>query len=379
MKIKDKIKNFIKPKLVHTNKIQISKENILENIKLIKSIQPSAEIFPVLKSNAYWHWLKEISQILDETDISMIAVDSFPEYQIVNKYTDKKILILWETIKENYINFDFKTASFCVYNKDTINYLTSLNKKINIHLFLNTWMNREGIQEENLTQILKIIKKSKLNIEWVCSHFSNADEIDFSISQMQIDNFKQMHKKIEKAWFKPKYKHIWASAWLMKIQDDFFTAYRPWLIVYWYNPLDKKDKDYKKLLWLKPALELFSTIVSIQNVKTWEWVSYTKSFISKKDTKVWMIPFWYFEWLPRNLSNNWKVLINDCYYNQVWNMCMNLACINIDEKVKLQDNVKIISNNIKDKNNLYELAKKSETVTREVLTRLNSSVHREII
>lgn len=48
----------------HPNTIHISRKNILNNISLIRKIQPNAEFFPVLKGNAYGHGLKEVLEII---------------------------------------------------------------------------------------------------------------------------------------------------------------------------------------------------------------------------------------------------------------------------------------------------------------------------
>jgi alanine racemase len=50
-----RLKNLRKPKVETLNTINISKENIINNVKLIRSLKPSSGIFPVLKSNAYGH------------------------------------------------------------------------------------------------------------------------------------------------------------------------------------------------------------------------------------------------------------------------------------------------------------------------------------
>ncbi|HCB51743.1 TPA: hypothetical protein DEP21_04215 [Patescibacteria group bacterium] len=77
-------------------------------------------MFPVLKSNAYGHGIKEMTKILSRFDTPYLVVDSFPEYQIVKKYSDKNILIIGETLPDNYSKFDLKRTTFAVYNIDTI-------------------------------------------------------------------------------------------------------------------------------------------------------------------------------------------------------------------------------------------------------------------
>ncbi len=76
------------------NVISIHKKAILSNYDFLQTLQPHAEIFPVLKSNAYGHGLKQMVKILRKTDAPYLVVDSFPEYQIVKKYSNKQILLL---------------------------------------------------------------------------------------------------------------------------------------------------------------------------------------------------------------------------------------------------------------------------------------------
>ena len=98
------------------NIIWLCKKILLQNLHYLQSIQSQAAIFPVLKSNAYGHGIRQITKILSTTDVPYIAVDSYPEYVIVKKYSSIPILILGETLLENYKKFDHKKATFCVYN-----------------------------------------------------------------------------------------------------------------------------------------------------------------------------------------------------------------------------------------------------------------------
>jgi hypothetical protein len=48
--------------------------------------------------------------------VPYLVVDSFPEYMIVKKYAKQEILLLGETLPENYYNFNFKRTTFCISN-----------------------------------------------------------------------------------------------------------------------------------------------------------------------------------------------------------------------------------------------------------------------
>ncbi|MBU0627386.1 alanine racemase [Patescibacteria group bacterium] len=51
-------------------------------------------MFPVLKSNAYGHGLEQVAKILNKTCAEYLVVDSYPEYVIAKKCSNKPILIL---------------------------------------------------------------------------------------------------------------------------------------------------------------------------------------------------------------------------------------------------------------------------------------------
>ena len=58
------IRQLFRPKYETLNRIEIDAAKIVANFNYLKELQKEAEIFPVLKSNAYGHGLKEVAAIL---------------------------------------------------------------------------------------------------------------------------------------------------------------------------------------------------------------------------------------------------------------------------------------------------------------------------
>lgn len=373
------LRKIFTPTVQPMNKILVSKKNILYNLSYLQSLKKNYAIFPVLKSNAYWHWLKQITKILNKTDVPYLAVDSYPEYVVIKKNSKKQILLLWETLDRNYRKFNYKRVTFCVWNVSTIEYLGNLNKQIRIHLFINTWMNREWIDSEGLDNILELLKQfPKLEVTWVLSHLHSADSVSDYYLKDQINIFKDMYYKIINSWHTPLRRHIWNSAGLLKIEDDFFNSYRPWLALYGYNPLDSQDPKFKLWEKLKPALSIISTITAIHRLNYWEAVSYNATYTANETTKTATIPFGYAEWLPRNTSNKLIFKIRKNYFRQVWTICMNMCCCLADWTTQAWEEIELISNDPKSKNSLKNLAEQSGMIVYEVLVKLDKSTRREI-
>ncbi len=363
------------------NVIYIHKKNIINNLEVLQALQPKAEIFPVLKSNAYGHGLKQITKIIKKLDVPYLVVDSFPEYMIVKKYAKQEILLLWETLPENYYKFSFKRTTFCISNVEALEYIGSMNKEARIHIFLNTGMNREWIDEDNLVKFLEVLKLyPKIEVTGVMSHFHSADKVYSNCIDDQIEKFKKMYYLIVNAWYNPTRRHIWNSAWMMKMKDDFFNAFRPGLAMYGYNPLEQSDEKFVQWKKLKPALTIESRIVSLHDLWYGQWVSYGQEYKAYTTEKVATIPFGYAEWLPRSVS--WKVMFSNGwrkYFKQVWNICMNMCSILVDWSTNLYDGIEIISENVSSKNTLKGLVEQSGMITYEFLVKLDRGIRREVI
>ncbi len=362
------------------NVIRLRRKVLLENLEYLQSIQPQAALFPVLKSNAYGHGLKQIVRMLRKENIPYLAVDSYPEYVVVRKNCDIPILVIGETLLENYRKFDYKKTTFCVYNLWTIRYLWRLNKPIKIHLFFNTGMNREGVQENELPGLINELQSyPNLIVEWVMSHFFDADDLYDSTLTDQIARFKRMYYKLLDAWFAPTWRHIGNSAAMFKINDEFFNAYRPGIALYGYNPLRSDDPLYKQGNNLLPVLSVTSRVISLQTIWPGEWVSYHHEYRPMEKETVATVPFGYAEWLPRAASGKIFMKHRKTFFRQVGLICMNLSSYIVDTSVHIGDEIEIISDNPRAKNSLYSLAEAAWTITYEALVKLDRGIRREIV
>jgi len=362
------------------NIVYLRKRALLENLEYLQSLQANAAMFPVLKSNAYGHWLKEVVHMLSKTNVPYLAVDSYPEYVVVKNHCKLPILLMWETLLDNYTAFDFSRVTFCVYNVWTIRYLWRLAKPIKIHLFLNTGMNREGVQEDELLDVINELQSHpSLVVEWVMSHFFDADELYSNTLPEQIQRFKRMFYKIIDAWYSPIWRHIGNSAAVFKIKDDFFNAYRPWIALYGYNPLCSEDTSYSLWQKLSPVLSVTSRVVSLQVVWPGEWISYHHTYTPSDKVLVATVPFGYAEWLMRSASGKFFMKHRKSFFRQVGLVCMNLSSYLVDSAVHIGDEVEIVSDNPRAKNSLQNLAEASDTIVYETLVKLDRGIRREIV
>lgn len=379
------IRQIIKPKYQPLNIVEIIKDNLISNINYLYSLQPQSEMFPVLKSNAYGHGLKEVCQILNETQVKMIAIDSFPEAQIAYKNFKGKVLILGEMPIKAYRYCKLKRTEFVVYNHETLKYLSRYKSKANIHLFLNSGMNREGI--DNMHDFINKNKESldKVNIVGFCSHLAEADNPKSNFNQKQEESFLKGLEVLHNNKIYPKWIHLGNSGGVFLLKNKVFNAFRPGISFYGYSPfkseIDENDEDIAKIKALKPALRLKSTIVAVHKALIGEKVSYGNSLKLEENSNIAVIPCGYFEGLDRRFSNCAKFLHRskeDVFWVKIaGKICMNLSCLNFkNREVRVGDRVEIISEIKNMENSLQKLSEKIGILNYEMLVNLNSNIKR---
>lgn len=377
-----KLKQFIKPKYQTLNEITISRQAILDNYKVLSSSQKEAVIFPVLKSNAYGHGLKEICKILNDSAAPLVVVDSFPEAQIVYQYFKRKVLILGEMPAKAYSYCDLKRSEFCVYNKESLIALAKLGRA-KIHLFVNSGMNREGIKDLKsfLSENYTLLKK--VEITGLCSHLAAAEE-EVYLNKQQLDKFLNDLEILRSFGYNPLWVHLGNSAAIFSLHNKNLTAYRSGLSLYGYSPYNEDSVNNVATSKLQPALSLTSTVVSIQDVREGESVSYNATYRAKNDGRTAVIPFGYYEGLNRKFSNLGKLIWEQAgkrhYLKIAGRICMNLTCLEINDlDVRIGDKIEVISRHKKDENSLSNLAKISGLVPYELLVGLQSNIRRIIV
>ena len=145
--------------------IELNMSNLENNINEFKSIIPkTTEIMAVVKANAYGHGAIPISKFLNSIGINNFAVATLQEgIELRKSGITGNILILGYTdiseieyvIKYNLIQtiIDFSYAQ-------KINFL-KLKNKVNVHLKINTGLNRIGENYNNIDNFIKMFTKIK--------------------------------------------------------------------------------------------------------------------------------------------------------------------------------------------------------------------------
>lgn len=364
--------------------IEISKKSLLSNVSVFRSIVGNNVLLcGVVKANAYGHGIKEVSSILEKSRIDWFAVDSANEALSLRGFEIKKPILVLGYIRlselEEVIN---SNISFVVYNLETLKEIVSINfkKKAKIHLKIETGLNRQGIEEKNISGFVEFIKlhKDKFVTEGISMHFANIEDTkDPSFAKLQLKRFNKKVEEIEEQGIKFNIKHAAASAGVVLYPETHLDMVRVGIGLYGLHP----SKETIGKIELKPVMTWKAVIAQIKNVSKGESVGYGRTWIAKKKTKIAIVPVGYSDGYDRKLSNCGRVIIKGKYAPVVGRICMNMFMVDVTKipSVQLEDEAIIIGK----KGNLEitadEIAQKIGTINYGVVSRINPLLPRIVV
>ncbi|MFZ2125141.1 MAG: alanine racemase [Candidatus Saccharimonadales bacterium] len=377
----DKLR-FFEKKFTVFNNIYISKSAILDNFDLLHKLMPAGFVIPVLKSNAYGHGLEQVSTILKERNFPYTAVDGYYEGLRIHLVSKQPVIVMGSISHDNYAKINPKGFAFVVHDIPTVKAIGKSGKKFVVHIELETGMGRHGVRINELDEFLATIGQYKnIHVEGVMTHLADSDnpETDEFV-KLQTSRFDNSIETIKKAGFKPKYFHIAQSAGSVKTVSKYANTLRVGIALYGITSLENTDKYASKLSDLRPALALTSTITKVLKIDKGESVSYSRTFIAKRDSDIGVLPLGYYEGIPRALSNAGQVKLGDKYFTIAGRVCMNHTMIDVTKSpVKVGDKVTIISGRPNDKLSVNQICNKHNLFNYSFLVGLNENIRRTII
>ncbi len=333
--------------------LRIKKDHIRKNVESLYKYS-GKPLIAVVKADAYGIGAIPISLLLqDMEEISAFAVACVEEgIELRKAGIKKKILVLGGVLKgEEKAFIEYKLTPVVSH----MEHLKALeNIPIPIQVKYDTGMGRLGFLEE-------VIEDER--IEGVLSHLSTP--LDENFSRLQIDSFKEIVKMYKGL----KYIHMESSAGVI-YRVPFASHIRVGLALYGEKPF----QDYP--VELKPAIEIRAKIISVKNLPTGFPISYSKSYITEKPTKVGVVAFGYADGLMKSLSNKAYLYYKGEPVKILGNITMDMTMIDLTGKeAQVGDWVGIVGEN----QSFTFLAKIAGTIPYELMTNLSSRIKREVV
>lgn len=316
----------------------IDLDAIAENFKNMRAnIDPNTRMIAVIKTDGYGHGAVPIANMVEAYDyIWGFAVATAEEaFELRANQVTKPILILGYTFEEHFdemVKQDIRPAVFQYHTAQLLsNHALSLNKKIRIHLAVDTGMGRIGFLpdlQESIEDIKKIKELPGMEIEGMFTHFSTADTLDKSSAMEQIRIYREFADILNQEGIEIPIRHCSNSAGILEIREANMDMVRAGITIYGIYPSDEVSR---KSVALKPAMSIKSHIVYIKEVKPGVSISYGATYTTTRTTRIATIPVGYGDGYPRSLSNKGHVLIHGKKAPILGRICMDQFMVDVTE------------------------------------------------
>ncbi len=359
--------------------LEIDTSAINHNLHFFKSkIQEKTKLLVVIKAFAYGSDLVAIGQILEQQKIDYLAVAYTEEGVSLRKANINLPILVLHPQVENFETIIKNNLEPNLYNFRTLNHFIKIaaSKKLKnypIHIKVNTGMNRLGFKENEIIQLQKKLQNlTNLKVISFYSHFAaSEDKNEKEFTKQQIISFNKICNLLNKSLDYKPLKHIANTSGIINYPKAQFDMVRLGIGFYGFG----NDKIVTEKL--KNVCNLKTKISQIKILEKGETVGYNRKFKAEKKSKIGILPIGYADGLNRNLGNNvGSVYIKNQKAPIIGTICMDIAMIDVTGIDCEQGDEVIIFNH---QNHVLEFAKKTTTISYEILTSISQRVRRVIV
>ncbi len=309
--------------------IEVDLSAIRENIKTLKALSPTAQLMAVVKADAYGHGLIQTAQAAREAGAQWLGTALFEEAIELRAAKDNGKILAW--LGDEAADFQECIAREIDLGVSTLSQLEKItqaakaqNKKAQVHIKVDTGLNRNGVSFEGFLDFYQAIKTNPaLNLVGVMSHFAFPDEPENEINLEQIAKFNKLKTQVND----PVIFHLANSMATMALPLTHYDLVRPGLAIYGLHPTGKVEKarQYK----LKPSMSLKAKIVNLKPAKSQQGVSYNHTYTTKADTQLAVIPLGYSDGIDRKAANAAPLEIAGKIYKISGRVCMDQFVVDV--------------------------------------------------
>lgn len=357
--------------------IEVDLSAIRENIKTLKSFSPKSELMAVVKADAYGHGLIQTSKAAREAGAEWLGTALFEEAIQLRDAKDSGKILAW--LGDEVIDFEESIARDIDLGVSTYSQIekitqaaNTLNKKAQVHIKVDTGLNRNGVSIEDFLDFYKKLRdNSAIKLVGIMSHFAFPDDPANKINLDQIAKMNNLKTQVND----PVIFHLANSMATMQLPAAHFDLVRPGLAIYGLHPEGKvtKAKEFN----LKPALSLKAKIINLKTAKKDQGVSYNHTYRTQNDTKLAVIPLGYSDGIDRRASNAAPIEIEGKVYKISGRVCMDQFVVDVgSEFSNSAATVTLFGDSAKGHPSVEDWADAVGTINYEIIARLASRLKR---
>lgn len=380
--------------MFQTSYIELSQSALEENYKFLKSVVGEQTLIStVIKGNAYGHGIVDLVPMAIKAGQHHFSVFSADEARLCREVAPNAEIMIMGMLDNEELEWAItNNIQFYIFEVNRLEEALKIAKKLNqlaqIHLELETGMNRTGLRKKEVLKVIELLNQNENYIlKGICTHFAGAESIgNYVRIQEQIKSFKKQRKQLAKEGLIAECYHTASSAATLSYPKTQMDMVRIGILNYGFWPStetfihyvkDKSDRTDP----LRRILSWKSKVMSTKTVETGEFIGYGTTYMARENMKIATVPVGYSHGYSRSLSNQGRVLVNGERVSVVGIVNMNMMVLDITDipDTKKGDEVVLIGNQGDYSISVSSFSELSDQLNYELLTRLPHNIPRKVI
>lgn len=371
----------------------INLDRIVHNCKILKGYSRAGKICVAVKADGYGHGTDIILPALRMAGVDFLATANIEEALLLRDFGWKGPVLIFgsefsiysadkkERLAELIVLNSFRLTAFFKEDLDILNRVARrLERKVYVHLQLDTGMSRMGLLEDEFYSLLDYcLGLKQIVVEGVYTHFASADIKNDEFTRYQLKRFKDAVDCIKNRYkLKGIIFHASNSAATIALPDAHFDMVRPGLAVYGYysgNYMDRRPP-------LKPAMKIVSKIMFTKKIPEGSFVGYGCSYRTDRATVIGIVPIGYADGYMRAFSNNACMLIRGFKVPVIGKISMDQTIVDLTDVVNsgvdvgVGSELTVIDDDPASPNSVENLATLVGTIPYEIITSAGRRIRR---
>lgn len=362
--------------------VELSRKNLEHNLLSLRAVaRPGTKFALAIKGNAYGHGQNEIAKMAEKF-ADYFLVNSLEELRLLRKVSKKPCLVLGYVAPSALGEALSLGPTLGVFSATQLMEIEKAakraKKKAEVHIAADALLGREGFLESELPKLFAAAKECRhARIAGMYAHFANIEDTNnLTHAERQVAAYGKMLAIAKKYGYGDIATHISATSGLLAYEKNAGKnrIVRSGIGMYGLWPSEHLEYAYKKSgLELRPVLSWKTRVAQVKTLPAGRTIGYGLTYMTKRSTKIALIPQGYADGYPRVLSNKGFVLIRGARCRVLGRVSMNMFVVDASAArgVAEGDEAVLLGTQGKERISAEELAEWSGTINYEAVTRIS--------
>jgi alanine racemase len=357
---------------IHLNRLETNLRRIRERLPR------GTRVLLTVKADAYGHGAVPVARAASPW-VDALGVATVDEaVELVRAGVDREVLVM-SPILESEIGRALEqglalTVSDGAFAEALARKARDSGRSVRVHLEVDTGMGRAGVNLEEAESLAERLSRLEgIEFAGLFTHFPSADS-DREFTREQLERFLALKERLVERGIACPPIHAANSSALTLMPETHLDMVRPGLMAYGYLPEPTLPDP-----GLRPVLEWKSRLALVRWIPEGWSVSYQRTFVTRRRTRLGVVPVGYGHGYPFSLSNRASVLVRGVPVPVIGRVTMDMTMIDLTDhpdELEPGEEVVLLGRQGEAELRLHDLARWAGTIPYEILCGISKRVPR---